>query len=76
MLRDVQYPLSFKLDDTPAAGETYKRRRRGFNTAMEYAIESGYLDANPLAGVKRAGPKGGDVVDPRVWSTASREPSS
>ncbi|WP_329198301.1 MULTISPECIES: tyrosine-type recombinase/integrase [unclassified Streptomyces] len=70
VLRDVQYRLSFKLDDTPAAGETYKRRRRGFNTAMEYAIESGYLDANPLAGVKRAGPKGGDAVDPRVLVNA------
>ncbi|MBT1184168.1 integrase [Streptomyces sp. CJ_13] len=70
VLRDVQYRLAFKLDDTPAAGETYKRRRRGFNTAMEYAIESGYLDANPLAGVKRAGPKGGDQVDPRVLVNA------
>ncbi|MET9721403.1 hypothetical protein [Streptomyces zaomyceticus] len=37
VVRDVQYRLSFKLGDTPAAGETYKRRRRrrGFNTAME-----------------------------------------
>ncbi|OEJ55932.1 integrase [Streptomyces agglomeratus] len=66
VVRDVQYRLSFKLDDTPAAGETYKRRRRGFNTAMEYAIECGYLDENPLAGVKRMGSTSGDVVDPRV----------
>ncbi|MFF6940758.1 tyrosine-type recombinase/integrase [Streptomyces lavendulae] len=64
--RDVQYRLSFKLDDTPAAGETYKRRRRGFNTAMEYAVELGYLDENPLAGMKRSVSKGDDVVDPRV----------
>ncbi|MFJ2020928.1 tyrosine-type recombinase/integrase [Streptomyces nodosus] len=70
VLRDVQYRLSFKLDNTPAAGETYKRRRRGFNTAMEYAIECGYLDANPLAGVKRAGATQGDVVDPRVLVNA------
>ncbi|WP_327169825.1 site-specific integrase [Streptomyces subrutilus] len=70
VLRDVQYRLSFKLDDTPAAPETYKRRRRGFNTAMEYAIESGYLDVNPLAGMKRAGSVGGDVVDPRVLVNA------
>ncbi|MFD7235085.1 tyrosine-type recombinase/integrase [Streptomyces syringium] len=67
VLRDVHYRLSFKLDDTPAAGETYKRRRRGFNTAMEYAIEAGYLDENPLANVKRKpGATGGDAVDPRV----------
>ncbi|MFI2347165.1 tyrosine-type recombinase/integrase [Streptomyces sp. NPDC019443] len=66
VLRDVQYRLSFKLDDTPASGETYKRRRRGFNTAMEYAIEAGYLDENPLAKVKRTASKVDDVVDPRV----------
>ncbi|MER5952397.1 site-specific integrase [Streptomyces sp. NPDC001893] len=70
VIRDIQYRLSFKLDDSPAAGETYKRRRRGFNTAMEYAIECGYLDANPLAGVKRAGATRGDVVDPRVLVNA------
>ncbi|MFE6801552.1 tyrosine-type recombinase/integrase [Streptomyces sp. NPDC057681] len=72
VIRDVQYRLSFKLDDSPAAGETYKRRRRGFNTAMEYAIECGYLDANPLAGVKRAGATHGDVVDPRVLVNAAQ----
>ncbi|OSC61522.1 site-specific integrase [Streptomyces sp. 4F] len=72
VVRDVQYRLSFKLDDFPAAGETYKRRRRGFNTAMEYAIECGYLDANPLAGVKRSGSARGDVVDPRVLVNATQ----
>ncbi|MFF4228017.1 tyrosine-type recombinase/integrase [Streptomyces sp. NPDC001820] len=66
VLRDVHYRLSFKLDDAPAAAETYKRRRRGFNTAMEYAIQEGYLDENPLAGVKRPVSSGGSAVDPRV----------
>ncbi len=70
VLRDVQYRLSFKLDDTPAAGETYKRRRRGFNTAMEYAVEEGYLDENPLAAMKRSSSKRGDVVDSRVLANA------
>lgn len=70
--RDVQYRLSFKLDDTPAAGETYKRRRRGFNTAMEYAIEVGYLEDNPLAKVKRTASKSDDVVDPRVLVNAEQ----
>ncbi|MET9416119.1 site-specific integrase [Streptomyces klenkii] len=64
--RDVHYRLSFKLDDSPAASETYKRRRRGFNTAMEYAIQEGYLDANPLAGMRRTGSSSSGVVDPRV----------
>ncbi|MGW3732514.1 tyrosine-type recombinase/integrase [Streptomyces sp. NPDC005148] len=66
VLRDVQYRLSFKLDDMPAAGETYKRRRRGLNTAMEYAIEAGYLESNPLANIRRSGSRTGDAVDPRV----------
>lgn len=66
VLRDVQYRLSFKLDDKPAAGETYKRRRRGLNTAMEYAIDAGYLGSNPLANIRRSGSRTGDAVDPRV----------
>ncbi|MFJ2238571.1 tyrosine-type recombinase/integrase [Streptomyces sp. NPDC087859] len=66
VIRDVHYRLSFKLDDTPAAADTYKRRRRGFNTAMEYAIQEGYLAENPLKGVKRTTSQGGDAVDPRT----------
>ncbi|MEW2136211.1 site-specific integrase [Streptomyces sp. NPDC005409] len=66
VIRDVHYRLAFRLDDSPAAAETYKRRRRGFNTAIEYAIQKGYLEANPLAGVKRPGPNGSGIVDPRV----------
>ncbi|MFG2708461.1 tyrosine-type recombinase/integrase [Streptomyces sp. NPDC048386] len=65
-VRDVHYRLSFKLDGKPAAADTYKRRRRGFNTAMDYAIEEGYLDGNPLAGLKRPTSNGSDAVDPRV----------
>ncbi|MGW2366358.1 tyrosine-type recombinase/integrase [Streptomyces sp. NPDC001667] len=72
VVRDVQYRLSFKLDDTPAAKETYKRRRRGFNTAMEYAIELGYLEGNPLVNVKRNGSKDVDVLDPRVLVNAGQ----
>ncbi|MCX4528112.1 site-specific integrase [Streptomyces sp. NBC_01551] len=67
VVRDVHYRLAFKLDGGPAAAETYKRRRRGFNTAMEYAIQEGYLDANPLAGVRRPSTsRTSGVVDPRV----------
>ncbi|MFI2375801.1 tyrosine-type recombinase/integrase [Streptomyces sp. NPDC018964] len=66
VVRDIHYRLSFRLDDTPAATDTYKRRRRGFNTAMEYAIQEGYLDENPLTGVKRPNSQGNDAVDPRV----------
>ncbi|MFG2412088.1 hypothetical protein [Streptomyces goshikiensis] len=53
ILRDAQYRLSFKLDGTPAAGETSRRRRRALNTAVEYAIERNLLGENPLAGPRR-----------------------
>ncbi|MFS8198822.1 tyrosine-type recombinase/integrase [Streptomyces sp. CWNU-52B] len=66
VVRDVHYRLSFRLDDKLAATDTYRRRRRGFNTAMEYAIQEGYLDANPLAGLKRLASPGSDRVDRRV----------
>jgi hypothetical protein len=66
VVRDVHYRLSFKLDGKAAAADRYKRRRRGFNTAMEYAIQEGYLERNPLAGVKRPTSNGSDAVDPRV----------
>ena len=66
VIRDVHYRLSFKLDGTPAATDTYKRRRRGFNTAMDYAIQEGYLEENPLNSVKRSTGRSGDAVDPRT----------
>ncbi|MFJ9728540.1 tyrosine-type recombinase/integrase [Streptomyces sp. NPDC101209] len=66
VVRDVHYRLDYKLDGTHAAADTYKRRRRGFNTAMEYAIQEGYLNESPLKGVKRSASQGGDAVDPRT----------
>ncbi len=66
ILRDVQYRLSFKLDGTPAAGETFRRRHRALNTAVEYAVERKLLLENPLAGLKRAKTSSSDRVDPRV----------
>lgn len=66
VLRDVQYRIAFKLDGTPAAGETARRRRRVLNTAVEYAIETGFLAENPLSAVKRVQRSASDRVDPRV----------
>lgn len=66
ILRDIQYRLSFKLDGEPAAGDTVRRRRRGFNTAMEYAVEAGYLVENPMARLRKSAAKADDSVDPRV----------
>ncbi|MEU2868620.1 site-specific integrase [Streptomyces olivoreticuli] len=68
--RDVHHRLSFKLDETPAAADTYQRRRRGFNTAMNYAIQEGYLEENPLAGMKRPAGQGSGEIDPRTLMNA------
>ncbi|MBZ4016131.1 site-specific integrase [Streptomyces purpurogeneiscleroticus] len=65
-LRDVRYRLAFKLDGSPAAGETARRRRRALNTAVEYAVERGGLAENPLSAIKRIQRSASDRVDPRV----------
>ncbi|MFI6981531.1 tyrosine-type recombinase/integrase [Embleya sp. NPDC050154] len=67
VVREVQYRITYKLDGNPAAAETVKRRRRGLNTAIEYALETKALTEHPLKGVKW--PQVGQTVqalDPRV----------
>ena len=63
---DVHYRLAYKLDRKLAAKDTYKRRRRCFNAAMTYAIQRGYLDENPLAGLARPSTAASGPIDPRV----------
>ncbi|MGI5348793.1 tyrosine-type recombinase/integrase [Streptomyces sp. CA-250714] len=67
---NVHYRLAYKLDGKLAAKETYKRRRRGFNAAMTYAIQRGYLDENPVAGLERYATAGRAAIDPRVLMNA------
>ena len=64
------YGLSYRQDGTPAAGETYKRRLRDLNTALEHAVAVGELPENPLqvSRKKRVGSSG--VVDRRVLVNA------
>jgi integrase len=71
VFEDVQYRLSYRLDGVRAAGETYRRRRRALNTALEHAVERGELPENPLqrASKKRVG-SSDDVVDRRVLVNA------
>lgn len=65
-LRDVQYRLSYKLDGTPAAGDTFRRRRRDVNTALEHAVQLGAFETHPLRNVRMTRPAVSDAVDPRV----------
>jgi integrase len=66
----VLYRLSYKLDGTPAAGDTYRRRRRTLNTTLEHAVAAGDLPENPLQRARRKYVGSNDVVDRRVLVNA------
>ncbi len=70
VFEDVLYRLSYKLDGTPAASDTYKRRRRALNTALEHAVVAGDLPENPLQRARRKHVGSNDVVDRRVLVNA------
>lgn len=67
--RTVIHQLTKTLDERPVAGDTYRRRRRGLNAAIEYAVESGDLDNKPLKRTKTKRVAVDDRVDPRVVVT-------
>jgi integrase len=64
--RRLLHQLTLTLDGQPAAGDTWRRRRRGLNTAIEYAVDLGELDRNPLGRVKSQRTSWTGEVDPRV----------
>ncbi|MFJ7422448.1 tyrosine-type recombinase/integrase [Streptomyces uncialis] len=66
VFEDVLYRLSYRLDGAPAAADTYKRRRRALNTALEHAVMVGELPENPLQRTRRKHVGSHDVVDRRV----------
>lgn len=66
LLRKVVDALSCKLDGTPAAASTFRRKRAVFNNHLEFAVELGRLPSNPLTRMKRTIPKAPEAVDPRV----------
>ncbi|MGK5697922.1 tyrosine-type recombinase/integrase [Streptomyces sp. URMC 128] len=70
VFEDVQYRLIYRLDGIRAAGETYKRRRRALNTALEYAVDIGELPENPLQRARRKRVGSDAVVDRRVLVNA------
>jgi integrase len=59
--------LGRKLDGTPAATQTYRRRRAVVFNSLEYAVELELLPANPLTRVRRKrGMRALQEVDRRV----------
>ena len=65
-VRTALRAIGRKLDGTKAAPATTVRKRAALSAVLNYAVESGYLDHNPLRDVRRKREPVTDVVDPRV----------
>jgi integrase len=63
--RAVLDALAYRLDGLPAAAKTVARKRATIFNALEYAVELGHLDGNPLGRIKWSPPKATDAVDRR-----------
>ncbi|MEU4697391.1 tyrosine-type recombinase/integrase [Nonomuraea dietziae] len=75
VVRHVCEELTLTRDGKRAAADTTARRRRGLNTALEYAIDLGELAENPLKRIKRKKVARDNTVDRRcvVNPTQARE---
>ncbi|MGW1564334.1 tyrosine-type recombinase/integrase, partial [Streptomyces sp. NPDC002144] len=71
VFEDVLYRVSYKMDGTQAAGDTYKRRRRALNAALEHAVAVGKLSENPLVRALRGLAFSGQASD-RLFHAAIR----
>jgi integrase len=58
--------LALRMDGRVAAAETVRRRRAVFYNALQYAVEIGELDTNPIDRIDWRRPKSSNVVDRRV----------
>ncbi|OEV31205.1 integrase [Streptomyces nanshensis] len=66
VVRSVLDRLKLKLDGTPAAAETTRRKRRVLANALKYAVELGEFEEDPLTTVQWTAPKITKSVDPGV----------
>ncbi len=67
MLRVLQKAITTKLDGTKYAPTVARKTRSVLSNVLDYAIEMGALEANPLNSVKwTMMPKGNRAVDPRA----------
>jgi integrase len=64
-VRAVLDGLTVRLDGKPAAASVVSRRRKIFNTAIEFAVERGFLAGNPLPALKWHARKAVHAVDRR-----------
>ena len=63
MVRLALDALSSKLDGSPAAATTTNRKRMVFHQALEFAVERGLIEANPLDRIKWKKPKTAEAID-------------
>ena len=66
VLRPALDALALRMDGRPAAASTVARKRAIFYNAVEYAVELGHLNGNPIASIKWRAPKITEAVNPRV----------
>ncbi|WP_419997782.1 tyrosine-type recombinase/integrase [Streptomyces boninensis] len=66
LMRSLLDALKLKLDGTPAAAETVRRKRNVLVNALNYAVDLGEFKENPVAAVRWQRPKVAKEVDPRV----------
>lgn len=65
VLRAVMDALASRLDGGPAAATVVNRKRAVLSNALEYAVELGLLESNPIASLKWKAPKTSHLVDRR-----------
>jgi integrase len=65
VLRPVLDSLTVRLDGRPYAPSVVSRRRKIFSTTVEYAVERGLLDSNPVPKLRWKAPKSVDIIDRR-----------
>ncbi|MFF4407240.1 tyrosine-type recombinase/integrase [Streptomyces sp. NPDC001404] len=64
VLRSALDALTLKLDGGTAAAKTVLRKKATFSDALGYAVDKGYLIANPLPTVRWRAPQSTEEVDP------------
>jgi integrase len=69
IVRRVFHRLTLTMEGRAAAGDTFRRRRRGLNTALEYAVELQEISENPLKRLKAKHTATVSHIDPRVVIT-------
>jgi len=72
VIRTALDALAVTLDGRPAAAETIRRKRAVFYNALEFAVELGELEANPIDRVKWRAPEIGVHVDRRVVASPAQ----